>query len=84
MIQSLIAQPVKYINCNALSMLKALNKCFYVLLYTTLKADLNFKIDIFLTVNNSTFVFERIQSCAQMLRVGYLALVTSRVWLISY
>ena len=37
---------------------------FYVLLYTTLKADLNC-IDIFLTVNNSTFVFEGIQSCVK-------------------
>ena len=60
---------------------------FYVLLYTMLKADLNcwnVNIDIFPDCQQFNFHFRRNSHAPKMLRVGYLALVTGRMWRISY
>ena len=78
----------KYVNHNALSMSKALNKCFKFYI-TTLKAKLNhwnFNIENFPDcLNYSTFAFpEGIQSCAKDVCVGYPALATGLVQLILY
>ena len=61
-------QQVKYVDRNPLSMFKALNKgCRYkcaVLLLNQVEGRLK-SLKIHLTDNNSTFVFEEIQSCAK-------------------
>ena len=62
---------------------QGIEKMFHVLLYTTLKADLkcwNFNIDIFPDCQHS----KECNHAPKMSRVGYLALVTGSLWLISY
>ena len=82
------------VNRNALSMFKVLNKCLCFILYHAegrLKLLKISSLTFFLTVNNSTFVFEGIQSCAKNVacvlshisirpRVAYLVLVSLVTW----
>ena len=77
-IQTLIAQ---HVNRNALCMFKALNKCFtlYHVEGRLLKIAKISTLTFLLTVNN-----RRNTVTTKISRVGYLALVTGRVWLISY
>ena len=75
--------------CQAIAMHSACSKHWIkctVLLYTTLKANLNrwnFNIEI-ISVNYSIFVFKEYCNAPIMSLVGYPTLPNGRVWLISY